>query len=167
MRDEVLKFVDVTLEWYEKDTGIKSGNVLDVGSYDVNGNARSNFERKGWKYVGFDMEKGPNVDVVGAAEDLPRYFKESEFDCVSCLDTLEHVPDPVKVCTKAAWVLKPGGLLILSAAGNGFPLHRHPIDCWRILPDGMAYLMRNCRNIEIYLFNEMAGIVGRGIKQTA
>jgi SAM-dependent methyltransferase len=167
MRDEVLKFVDVTLEWYAKDTGSKPGTVLDIGSYDVNGSARSNFEKTGWTYTGFDMEKGPNVDVVGCADDLSKYFPPAFFGAVSCLDTLEHVIDPMLVARQCLWALKPGGLLILSAAGNGFPLHRHPIDCWRVLPDGMAHMMRGCRNIEIYLFNEMAGIVSRGIKETA
>ena len=38
--------------------------ILDVGSYDVNGNYRSIFESMGHKYNGLDMERGPNVDIV-------------------------------------------------------------------------------------------------------
>ena len=38
--------------------------VLDVGSFDVNGNYREIFESIGLDYTGLDMEKGPNVDIV-------------------------------------------------------------------------------------------------------
>jgi len=37
-----------------------------------------------------------------------------EFDLVTCLEMLEHVPDPVSVILSAARVLKPGGHLFLS-----------------------------------------------------
>ena len=37
-----------------------------------------------------------------------------EFDVVTCLEMLEHVPDPVAVVAAAARLLKPDGLLVLS-----------------------------------------------------
>ena len=36
-------------------------------------------------------------------------------------------------------VLRPKGLLAICTVWQ-FPEHRFPVDCWRILPDGMRYL---------------------------
>ena len=44
----------------------------------------------------------------------------NEFDLVTCLEMLEHVPDPGSVITAAARALKPGGVLVLST------LNRNP-----------------------------------------
>ena len=38
-------------------------------------------------------------------------------------------------------VLKPEGLICIIAP-RGFKEHRHPVDCWRFLPDGMRALAR-------------------------
>ncbi len=38
----------------------------------------------------------------------------AQFDIVTCLEMLEHVPDPASVITSAARLLKPGGVLFLS-----------------------------------------------------
>lgn len=59
-------------------------------------------------------ENSKNINyIVGTAEDF--YKSNSDrFDVVSCLEVLEHVPDPkslIDVCTK---LLKPGGDLFLS-----------------------------------------------------
>lgn len=40
--------------------------------------------------------------------------RQGEFDLVTCLEMLEHVPDPFSVIRSAARVLKPGGNLFLS-----------------------------------------------------
>ena len=39
-------------------------NVLDIGSYNVNGCYRDIFETKDINYTGLDMEEGPNVDII-------------------------------------------------------------------------------------------------------
>jgi len=48
----------------------------------------------------------------------PRIFEGSELvagsvSLVSCLQTIEHVPDPVGLCTAAATLLEPGGALLI------------------------------------------------------
>lgn len=163
MRDEVLQFVAASLG---KGWNGPPGRVLDVGSFDVNGTARGEFEKRGWQYTGFDAESGRNVDVVGNVEHLSRAFKGKPFDCISCLETLEHLRDPVHAVSEMRGVLQPGGMLLLSAAGNGFREHRHPVDCWRILPDGMKALLRGMGDVFVEEFGGPwgAGILGRAIK---
>lgn len=59
---------------------IEGKNILEVGSYDINGGLRPIVESwKPAKYVGVDIEKGLGVDVVCNAEEL--------------LDKFEHVKD--------------------------------------------------------------------------
>lgn len=50
---------------------------------------------------------------VGSACEMP--FATGEFDIVASSDVLEHVPDKVAMLHECARVLKPGGLLCLSA----------------------------------------------------
>jgi 2-polyprenyl-6-hydroxyphenyl methylase/3-demethylubiquinone-9 3-methyltransferase len=44
----------------------------------------------------------------------------AQFDIVTCLEMLEHVPDPAAIIAAAAKLLKPGGCLVLST------LNRNP-----------------------------------------
>jgi len=44
----------------------------------------------------------------------------AQFDIVTCLEMLEHVPDPAAIIDAAARLLKPGGCLVLST------LNRNP-----------------------------------------
>ena len=123
-------------------------NLLDVGSYDVNGTYRPLVTKRGWKYTGIDIAPGPNVDIV--TQDPYRFpFGRDTFDVVISGSTMEHV--------KAIWlwipelvrVLKPGGLLAI-ITHTQFVYHPHPVDCWRIMPDGMRYLFNLTGQLEDY-----------------
>ncbi len=48
--------------------------------------------------------------VVAAGEHLP--YPSAQFDCVVCLDVLEHVADAGRVLAEIYRVLKPGGLVL-------------------------------------------------------
>jgi SAM-dependent methyltransferase len=55
----------------------------------------------------------PQVEFkTGNAEKLP--FRDGTFDAYCSFETLEHVPDPVRLLREAHRVLKPGGVLLLS-----------------------------------------------------
>lgn len=115
-----------------------AARALDVGSFDVNGTYRSTVEALGWSYTGLDVAAGPNVDVV-AADPYRFPFGEGEFDVVLSGSTMEHVEAIWRWVPELARVLKPGGLLAIVTHWS-FPEHRYPVDCWRIMPDGMRYL---------------------------
>lgn len=112
--------------------------VLDVGAYDVNGTFRPMVEDRGWVYTGLDLEAGPNVDVV--SPDPYRFPLLSDtYDVVITGSTMEHVESIWLWVNELVRVLKPGGMLCIVTHWQ-FPEHRYPVDCWRIMPDGMRHL---------------------------
>lgn len=114
---------------------IENKKILDVGSYDVNGTMKPIF-KKG-QYTGLDMEKGPNVDVVGVSHDIP--FKDNEFDFVISSSCFEH-DDMFWVSFKEMCrVLKDGGYMYVQAPSNG-PYHGWPGDNWRFYIDSWKAL---------------------------
>jgi 2-polyprenyl-6-hydroxyphenyl methylase / 3-demethylubiquinone-9 3-methyltransferase len=60
------------------------------------------------------LESGVKVDYrVQAVEELAAE-QPGSFDAVTCMEMLEHVPDPVAIVAACARLLKPGGRLFLS-----------------------------------------------------
>lgn len=111
-------------------------STLEVGSYNVNGSVRPLFTGE---YVGVDMRPGPGVDMVAPAAHLP--WHNDHFGVVVCTEMLEHDPTFWLSVPEMARVLQPGGLLILTARGIGFPLHDYPCDYWRFTPAGIVSLL--------------------------
>lgn len=74
----------------------------------------------------------PDVFADGAA--LP--FADASIDHVSCLEVLEHVPDPANVIAEVARVLRPGGMLWLSMPFL-YPVHDAPHDFQRYTAFGL------------------------------
>ena len=111
--------------------------VLDVGSMSVNKNFPHTYREHmapAWAYRGCDIAPGKNVDFVMAA---PYMIQErgDDYDAVISGQCLEHVQYPWLLVQEMARVCKAGGLLILTVPWNQ-QIHRYPLDCWRILPDG-------------------------------
>ncbi|WP_108798764.1 bifunctional 2-polyprenyl-6-hydroxyphenol methylase/3-demethylubiquinol 3-O-methyltransferase UbiG, partial [Xanthomonas fragariae] len=60
------------------------------------------------------LESGVQVDYrVQSVEDLS-IEQPGGFDAVTCMEMLEHVPDPIAIIRACASLLKPGGKLFLS-----------------------------------------------------
>ena len=114
--------------------------VLDVGSrkvYRKHGIYKTLFTDAD-EYVGLDLVAGDNVDVV--IEDPYVYpFEDGTFDAILCGQVVEHCKNPFKLMAECSRVLKPGGVFIGSAPFI-WKEHKHPRDCWRILPDGWKVL---------------------------
>jgi len=115
--------------------------VADIGAYDVNGTFRPLFQH--CVYVGFDIAAGPNVDRVVPADN----FGEETFDVVVSGSCMEHVLDLHQCANQCVSIARPGGLLCI-VAPHTWAEHRHPVDCWRVYPDGMRWLFRDLEIID-------------------
>jgi len=123
--------------------------VLDVGSMDVNGSYRTLF---GCHYFGIDITDGQNVDKV--VEPYNWDIEDESFDIVISGQTLEHVKFFWLTMQEIERVLKKGGLVCLIVPAE-VGKHRYPVDCWRMLEDGMHTLAEwvNLEVIEAYTTN--------------
>jgi 2-polyprenyl-6-hydroxyphenyl methylase/3-demethylubiquinone-9 3-methyltransferase len=111
--------------------GLEGKQVLDVGC--GGGILAEALAQKGANVTGIDMaelslkvarlhlhESGLEVDYqLSTVEDFAA-DNAARFDIVTCLELLEHVPDPASVIDAAVRCLKPDGLLFLST------LNRNP-----------------------------------------
>ena len=100
---------------------LQKATVVDIGSYDINGNYRGFFLEG--KYIGVDIQPGPNVDILMGSEE---WNKIENVDAVISGQTIEHVADIPVWMTAIYMVLKPGGLLCIIAPSAGPPAH-YPI----------------------------------------
>ena len=82
--------------------------------------------------------RGHRADLCGDAARLP--IADDSVDTVLCTEVLEHVPHPDLVFCEIARVLKPGGLLLLTAPFV-FPVH-DPHDYLRFTAGGLRDLTR-------------------------
>jgi SAM-dependent methyltransferase len=123
--------------------GVTGKRVVEAGAFDVNGSARGHAESlRPASYTGTDMRPGPGVDLVCAAEDLPAELGEDTADVVISTEMLEHAADWQAALRGMTGVLAPGGVLVLTARGPGFPLHGYPEDHWRFTPEAMGTIIK-------------------------
>ena len=123
--------------------------IVDIGSYDVNGSYRQFFRAMAWNYRGIDLEAGPGVDIVlKSPYRLP--LPSHSIDLVISGQAFEHVEYFWISWLEMLRVLKPGGKIFLIAPSRG-PEHRYPQDCWRFYPDGYRALAKfgRCELLEV------------------
>jgi SAM-dependent methyltransferase len=89
--------------------------VLDVGSGDINGN--NSFLFKNCEYIGNDVVKAKNVNIVCKTKDLP--FKKETFDTIISTECFEHDPEFKQSLVKIYELLKPDGLFLFTCASSG------------------------------------------------
>jgi len=124
---------------------VKGKRVVEVGAYDYNGSVRPHLESLDPEsYTGTDMQPGPRVDLVCPAEKLPAALGEGAADVVISTEMLEHAEDWRGAVGGMARVLAPGGVLLLTARGPGFPYHPHPGDYQRFTVDHMDGIAEAC-----------------------
>jgi len=114
------------LNWIDERVGLKGKRVLDVGC--GGGILSESMARRGADVLGIDLaekslkvaelhklETGVNnVNYrVVSAEQLASE-EQATFDVVTCLEMLEHVPDPSQTIQACADLCKPGGWLFFS-----------------------------------------------------
>ena len=113
------------LNWINDRVPLDGARVLDVGC--GGGILAESMSEKGADVLGIDLAEAPlavarlHALETGAtltyqeisAEDCA-IDKPAEFDCVTCLELLEHVPDPASTVAACAAMVKPGGRVFFS-----------------------------------------------------
>lgn len=133
--DKVVDFRNRFLKGRENDVL----EIYDIGSQDVNGSYKPIFSAPSWNYKGVDMTSGANVDIVLSNPYRWTELPSKSADIVVSGQTFEHITNIWAAILEVDRILKPGGLCCIVAPSSG-PEHRYPVDCWRIYPDGFAFL---------------------------
>ena len=132
--------------WIDKLAPVAEQKVLDVGC--GGGILCEAMAQRGAEVTGIDMgeaplavgklhkfESGVEVDYQkSTAEDFAQSHPE-QFDIVTCLEMLEHVPDPGSVVRACAAMTKPGGTLFFST------INRNP-KAYLLAIIGVEYVLR-------------------------
>lgn len=114
------------LNWIDERAGLKGKRVLDVGC--GGGILAESMARRGADVLGIDLadkslkvaelhklETGVNnVNYRFVSAEQLAAEEQATFDVVTCLEMLEHVPDPAQTIQACADLCKPGGWLFFS-----------------------------------------------------
>ena len=162
------------LDWIDQLAAIKGKNVVDVGC--GGGILAESMARKGANVLGVDLADKPlkvaqlhameggvaNLDYRSvSAEDLAAE-QPGAFDVVTCMEMLEHVPDPSSIIRACASMVRPGGWVFFST------LNRNPKSflfaivgaeyLLKLLPQGTHEFSRFIRPAELARWIREAGL---------
>ena len=120
------------LEWIDQQVRLQGKRALDVGC--GGGILADAMARKGAQVLGIDLATKalrvaqlhaieaatPNIAYREVAAEALADEMPGQFDVVTCMEMLEHVPDPASVVQACATLTKPGGWVFFST------LNRNP-----------------------------------------
>ncbi len=113
------------LEWIDRRAALAGKQVLDVGC--GGGILSESMAARGAQVTGIDMGEGPlevarmhllesGLQVLYERIPVERLAAEhpATFDVVTCMELLEHVPDPASAVAACAGLVRPGGRVFFS-----------------------------------------------------
>jgi len=164
------------LNWINDRVGLSGKQVLDVGC--GGGILAESMATLGATVTGIDMGEAPlavaklHLKESGVSVAYRRVTAEElasempgAFDVVTCMEMLEHVPDPASTIAACARLVKPGGHVFLST------INRNPKSflfaivgaeyVLRLLPRGTHEYMKFIRPSELDRWTRAAGLSTR------
>lgn len=124
------------------------GHLLEIGSRARTGVIRTDLLPPGWRYTGFDITDGENVDIVGDAHSASSFLPLRSFDAVMSFVVFEHLLMPWKAVIEMNRVLKEGAIGFIMAPQT-WPLHEEPCDYFRFSAHAWKALLNRATGFEI------------------
>ena len=134
------------LEWIDRHAGISGQRVLDVGC--GGGILSESMAQRGALVTGIDLsdkalgvarlhllESGNTVDYQKISAEELADQAAGRFDMVTCMEMLEHVPNPASTIAACAALVKPGGHVFFST------INRNP-KAYLLAVIGAEYLLK-------------------------
>lgn len=134
------------LGYIEEKTRLQDQLVIDIGC--GGGILSESLAAKGARVTGIDMSKsviavaklhqmeaGAAVEYIHTTAEKIAAERTGQYDIVTCLEMLEHVPDPASIVKACAQLVKPGGHVFFST------LNRNP-KAYLFAILGAEYLLR-------------------------
>jgi len=134
------------LDYIDRLAPLTGRQVIDVGC--GGGLLTEGMARRGAQVTGIDMGKAPlgvarlhqhesglDIDYQQATAEQVAATRAGDFDIVTCLEMLEHVPDPAAVIAACAQLIKEDGRVFLST------INRNP-KAYLFAVVGAEYLLR-------------------------
>jgi SAM-dependent methyltransferase len=142
--------------------GNKQGmRILEIGSREVTGKSTAREGFSNATYIGFDYYPGNNVDVVGDAHKLSKYFsKEEKFDIIYSSACFEHFAMPWIVATEIAKLLKVGGIVFVETHFS-FSSHERPWNFFHFSDMGLRTLFSPALGFECIEAGMSNPLIGR------
>ena len=157
------------LEWIASHAPLEGASVLDVGC--GGGILAEAMAKRGARVTGIDLsEKALRVAELHLHEsklDI-RYEKSAveemvgEFDVVTCMELLEHVPDPASMVSSCARLVRPGGRVFFSTINRNPKSYLFAVlgaeYVLRLLPKGTHDYMRFIKPSELSRWTRSTGL---------
>jgi 2-polyprenyl-6-hydroxyphenyl methylase/3-demethylubiquinone-9 3-methyltransferase len=167
------------LAWIDGIASLAGKKVLDVGC--GGGILSESMARKGAQVLGIDLaekplkvamlhklESGVALDYECiAAEELAAREPESR-DVVTCMEMLEHVPDPSSIVRACATLVKPGGHVFFSTINRNVKAYAFAVVgaeyVLNLLPRGTHDYQKFLKPSELTRFCRQAGLTVKSLK---
>ncbi len=164
------------LAFVERHVPLAGRTILDVGC--GGGILAEAMARRGGQVTGIDMaegalqaarlhrlESGLEVDYLQTTAEELAEERAGSFDVVTCMELLEHVPDPASLVAACARLAKPGGHLFFSTLNRNPKAYLFAVVgaeyLLRLLPKGTHDYARFIRPAELERWLRRCGIEAR------
>ena len=168
------------LDWIDAQVRLAGKTVLDVGC--GGGILAEAMARRNADVLGIDLSSKPlrvaQLHAMESAIDHVRYREvavealaaemPAHFDAVTCMEMLEHVPDPASVVRACAALVRPGGWVFFSTLNRNAKAWLMAVVgaeyVLKLLPKGTHEYQRFIRPSELGRWCRESGLVAQGFK---
>ena len=166
------------VNWIDEHISLAGKKVIDIGC--GGGILSEAMAQRGAQVTGIDMgeaplsvarlhllESGLEIDYRQITAEAMAAEAPEQFDVVTCLEMLEHVPDPASVIRACATLVKPGGQVFFSTINRNPKAYAFAIIgaeyVLQLLPRGTHDFKKFIRPSELGAWSRDAGLDVKGI----